>query len=358
VAETETVGIETVRGYHRVALVAVASLLVALVVLMPIAARSGLRALLNPTAGQIVPIAIPVAPSPFEYADIRVAITALDALSGFVTLRISGYYTCLPPCAGSDRIVFASLDLTEDEADRMPRSVAVTLSPTTPEVAQTLQLPIHGHALRYPFDTYEFLLGVNLQRIDTDGKLQPLTATEAADHLRLTIRDALPLVEMSAPVAIDPTTVRPAGQPYDYLHVEAMTFSRPLYLQLTAAIMVGLVALIAAFTVFMQPLRDLLLGTGGMILAQWGIRDFLVPAGTTYTTLIDVGLGATMGFLLTAICARGLVHLWHRNQLGVARVKKAPAAPAGAEPPSGSPQAVQFDDGREREQRQRQTHLD
>jgi hypothetical protein len=126
--------------------------------------------------------------------------------------------------------------------------------------------------------------------------------------------------------------------------VEAMTFRRPLYVQLAAAILVGLVAVVTVFTVFMQPLRDLLVGAGGLILALWGIRELLVPSGTTYFTLVDLGLGLTMGFLLTAICARGFVYLWHRNRLRVPRMGTAPAVPAGAERPSGSSQVLQSDD--------------
>jgi len=146
-AEDETVG-----AHHRVALIAVAVLMLALVVSLPIGLGSTLERLLRPTTGPVFLVATPAAPSPFEYADIRVALIGLDESAGFITLRVSGYYTCQPPCAGSDRIVFASLDQTEDEADRIPRSTAVVLSPTAPEVGQTLQLPVRGHALRYPFD--------------------------------------------------------------------------------------------------------------------------------------------------------------------------------------------------------------
>src|SRR4051812_29437615 len=135
-------------------------------------------------------VATPAAPSPFEYADIRVALVGLDESAGFITLRVCGYYTCESPCAGSDRIVFASLDQTEDEADRIPRAAAVLLSPTAPDVGQTLQLPVRGHALRYPFDSYELVLGVSLQRMDPDGRARPLSATEASNHWRLTLRDA------------------------------------------------------------------------------------------------------------------------------------------------------------------------
>lgn len=322
--------------HHRLALVAVGALLLGLVIAMPIAASSNLQVLLRPTAGAIVPIATPTEPSPSEYADIRVAVITLDSLSGLASLRVSGYYTCLPPCAGNDRIVLSSLDLTEDEADRVPRSVAVVLSATAPEVAQTLQLPVRGHALQYPFDQYEFLLGISLQRVGPDGRAQPLTAEEAADHLRLSIREALPNVEMSVSQAIDPTTVRPAGQPFDFLYVQKLVFKRPLYIPLTAVVMVCLTAMIAAFAVSMQPLRDLLIGAGGLILALWGIRDLLVPPGTPYTTLVDVGLGLIMGFVLSVICVRGFLYLLERNHIRVPRARTTPRAADGGERPPDS----------------------
>jgi len=104
------------------ALIAVAVLMLAIVVSLPIGLGSTLGRLLRPTTGPVFLVATPAAPSPFQYADIRVALIGLDESAGFITLRVSGYYTCEPPCAGSDRIVFASLDQTEDEADRIPRS--------------------------------------------------------------------------------------------------------------------------------------------------------------------------------------------------------------------------------------------
>jgi hypothetical protein len=344
VTENEPVG-----PHHRLALIAVAVLLLALVAALPIGLGSTLEKVVRPTTGPVFVVATPATPSPFEYADIRVALVGLDEAAGFVTLRVSGYYTCQPPCAGSDRIVFASLDQTEDEVDRMPRSTAVTLSPTAPEVAQTVQLPVLGHALRYPFDSYELLLGISLQRVEPDGRARPLLATEAASHLRLTLRDAMPLFEMSAPVAIDPTTVRAAGLPYDYLHVQSMTFARSLDVQVSAVVAVCLIAAIAAFTVLMHPLRDLLLGAGGLILGVWGIRGLLVPSNITFTTLVDIGLGLVIGFLLAAITWRELLYLVERNHLRLPWSPTPLAPPAEAERPSGASAVSRGDDPLEQE---------
>jgi hypothetical protein len=212
VEEHETVGL-----HHRVGLIVAAAVMLTLVGLLPIALSSSVQTLLHPTVGQVFPVATPDAPLPDEYADLRVTLVGLDELSGFITLRVSGYYTCRPPCTATERIVFASVDVAENEADRTLRSAAVLLSPASPEIFQTLQLPVHGHALRYPFDSYEFVLGISLQRVGTDGVAQPLTPTEAASHLRLTLRETLPLFQISVPRAIAPTTIRSAGLPYDYL---------------------------------------------------------------------------------------------------------------------------------------------
>jgi hypothetical protein len=264
---------------------------------------------------------MPANPSSSRFADIRVAIVGLDELPGFVTLRVTGYYTCAPPCESPERVAFASLDLAEHEADRMPRSAAVTLSAQSPEVSQTLQLPVHGDPLSYPFDSYEMLLGISLQQIGPDGYLQPLMHGEADDRLRLTIRDALPLFEVPPFVAIDPITVRPAGQPYAFLYVESIAFRRPLYLQIFAVVMVALTAVVAAFAVFMRPLTDLVVSASGLILAIWGIRSLMVPSNITYPTLVDLGLGTIMGFLLTAIAVRGLMYLVQRNRVALPPVR-------------------------------------
>jgi len=229
---------ETVGLHHRVGLVGVATLMLVLVGLLPIGLMSSLQTLLHPTLGQAFPVVTPDVPSPVEYADLRVALIGLDELSGFMTLRVSGYYTCLPPCTGGERIVFASVDSTEDEAARLPRSAAVMLLPTSPEITQTIQLPVHGHALHYPFDSYELLLGVSVQRVAENAAPVALTPAEAANPMRLTVREALPVFEMSAPTEIDPRSVHAAGLPYDYLYVVGMVFTRPLEMQLTAIALV------------------------------------------------------------------------------------------------------------------------
>jgi hypothetical protein len=327
VEEHERVGL-----HHRVGLFAVAALMLVLVALLPIVINSSFQTLLHPTVGQVFPVATPAAPSPVEYADLRLALVGMDELSGFMTLRVTGYYTCLPPCSSSARIVFASLDPTEAEADRLPRSAAVLLSASSPEVSQTLQLPVPGHALQYPFDQYELTLGVSLQRVGTDGTLQPLTAAEAANHLRLTLREALPNFQMSVPVAIDPTTIRTPGLLYDYLYVVRMALGRPLDLQATAVVLMLLMTMVVAFAVATKPLSELLVGAGGMILALWGMRGLLVPSNITYITLVDVCLGLVMGILLAAINGRGLVWLVHRNRLRVPGKPSARAAHAGERP--------------------------
>jgi hypothetical protein len=107
-----------------------------------------------------------------------------------------------------------------------------------------------------------------------------------------------------------------------------MDFNRQLELQLPAVVLVFLIGAVVAFAVFTKPLQELLVGAGGMILALWGIRSLLVPSGISYITLVDVGLGLVMSFLLAAINGRGLVHLVRRNKLRVPGISRAPAAAA------------------------------
>ena len=76
--------------------------------------------------------------------------------------------------------------------------------------------------------------------------------------------------------------------PDEFLYVRALQFWRPLYLPVLAVLRVLLIAGAAAYSVRTQPVNQLLLGVGSLVLGVWGIRSILVPGFPPYVTAVDL----------------------------------------------------------------------
>lgn len=55
------------------------------------------------------------------------------------------------------------------------------------EISEVTQLPVRGHPIHYPFDTYSLVVGVALQRLRGDSQPQSLSVAEASGHLFLSV---------------------------------------------------------------------------------------------------------------------------------------------------------------------------
>jgi len=113
---------------------------------------------------------------------------------------------------------------------------------------------------------------------------------------------------MSAPRSIDPRTTSAETGPDGFLYVRALQFWRPLYLPVLALLLVLLIAGAAAYSVRTQPVNQLLLGVGSLVLGVWGIRSILVPGFPPYVTAVDLALSLVILLLLGGIIARGVLY--------------------------------------------------
>jgi hypothetical protein len=291
---------------HRIGVLLTATLLLSVVVLLPFLFSSVSREMIGNPDGETYALTPRDEPAP-THSRLHVAVAALDEQQRLVSLRVSGHHLCATACPWSDRILFLSLyDEEDDEAEGLPPSAAVTLPATNVDFTDTIQLPVRGHPLRYPFDSYQLTLAVVLQRVLPDGTIQTLAPAEARGHLFLSIRERLPRLDMDPPVPVDPATVQPTGLPLQYLLVDSIAFQRPLYLQALSILLVLLISAAAAYAVFIGPLHDLLINCGTVVLGVWGIRSILTPSGQTAVTALDVSLAMVIVFLLGAIAVRTL----------------------------------------------------
>ena len=298
---------------YRIAFFLVASIVVALVVMLPFAATSLFDDLFHSVASQVFTLAGERAPgAATERSQVHVAVVDLDESRLRVTLRVSGHRVCPAACRSGVRIVLFSVGLDEAATAGMPPSAYVDLTADQAIVSEAVDLPIHGHPTLYPYDVYDLRLGVALGEISASQPVRPLSRPEGQDQLWLTLQEVLPRENIGPPVALVPGESEVAKDPYPLQSLTLLRFTRPVHERVMAVLLVVLVAAAAAYAVFMRPLHDLVLNSGGLVLGVWGIRSLLSP-GTASRTLIDLSLSLVILFLLGAITFRALEFLYERG---------------------------------------------
>jgi hypothetical protein len=174
------------------------------------------------------------------------------------------------------------------------------------QISASVELPVGGQPTRYPFDTYDLILAVDLQAIRPDGTITPVRPETQTVQTYLSLQSQLQRLTMSPPLEIDPRTVSADSDPNAFLYVRALKFWRPLYLPVLAVLLVLLIGGAAFFSVRTQPVNQLLLGVGSLVLGVWGIRAILVPGFPPYVTAVDLALSLVILLLLGGIIARGV----------------------------------------------------
>jgi hypothetical protein len=300
---------------HRLAFALIATLLLFILAMLPFAIGSVLQDVLGPPQSLVFPIErAPADPSAPARLHLHIAVTGIEEVQRLATLRISGHRICRPSCPWSAQLILFSIDEDDEDAEGLPPSAAVTLQPSTVQFAESVQLPIQGQPLSYPFDTFHLQLGIVLQRVFPDGTVQTLAPTEAPGQLLLTVQDQMPRFTMDPPAAIDPARLQVEGHPHEYLYVRTLSFARPLYLRVLAVLLVLLIAAAAAYAVFLRPLQALIVDAGGLVLGVWGIRAILVPSNLNVVSAVDLALSVVILFLLGAITVRMLVFFHERSR--------------------------------------------
>lgn len=330
---------------HRVAFFVIAGIMLALVALLPFALQSVVSDLIDPAEGQVYTLAAPeTEEGTTVFARLHLAVVAVDELRLHATLRVSGHHDCRTPCDWSTQLILFSFRTFEAESAGMPPSASVTLPPSgTSEqvVTQSVELPMRGIPSRYPFDTYELWLGVAVLQQTADGTVRPFPADDVRRRLYLTVQEQLPREEMAAPEALDPAAFHDPDDAYQYTLVDVLRFNRPLHIKIMTVLLVVLIAAAAAYAVFMRPLSELVVSSGGLVLGVWGIRAILSPSNPAYLTAVDLSLSLVILFLLGAITVRALQYSHARSGYHLRRRGEAPApAPADNtcdEPDCGNP---------------------
>ncbi len=301
---------------YRVAFFLTGLVVLSIVVTLPFSLKSVVDDLFGPATGRVVKLTRgrPDTARP-NHTKLHLAFVSIDESALVMNIRVSGHHRCIE-CDWNDRILFVAVTADDIDADGMPPSAGVTLAQNNVEFSEVIQLPVRGHPIRYPFDTYSLVIGVVLQRLRGDNKPETLSAAEASGHLFLSLQELLPRQIMIGPTLLDPQSPRAPDDPYDYLDAFELQFERPRYVRVLAVLLVLLIASAAAYSVFLRPLHDLVLNSGALVLGVWGIHGILTPQNLYYLTAVDLALSMVIIFLLGAITVRAFLYIHDRGDLG------------------------------------------
>jgi hypothetical protein len=294
-------------------------LLLAIAATLPFSLASIVDDVMGPATGKVFPLMkqprTALAPS---FSRLHVAVTAIDETHLFATLRVSGHHTC-PECAWTDRVLFVSLASDDGDAEGLPPSASVTLPISGEGVSKLVELPLRGFPIRYPFDQYDMILAVALQRVYPDGRIETVAPEQTPRHLSLSLQELLPSLLMSAPEPVDAAALRSPEDPLAYAAAYHVSFERPRYLRILAVLLVVLIASAAAYSVFLRPLADLIVNSGALVLGIWGVRTIITPGNIYYLTAVDLSLSMIILFLLGGLTVKALMHTHDKGEIQILR---------------------------------------
>lgn len=300
-------------AYHRAALALVGVVVLFVAVLVPFAVSSVVANVVSPQShhGFALTATDPAAASATY---VNVDLIGLDEWVGVVSLRVTGEHQCSGSCAWDDSVLFISIPDGYAYGQGLPPAHEIVFPRKNAQpVNQTIQLPIYGEPVHYPYDRYHFALGVLIRHVGDDGADIPFGQSQLpGQQLFLSMRMQAPRLLVSTPRTLSPQQIATRGQGLPYYLTASMAFSRPLYLQVLALLLVLLVTAAAAYAVFLRPLDELVVNAGALVLGVWGIRAILLGTNVPGFTAVDLALSVVILFLLAAMTIRTLLYLWAR----------------------------------------------
>ena len=313
------------RLHYRTGVALVGILLLLVVVTLPFTLSSIWDEMTAPPEGEVFHIgpSADLAPD-VPHARLHLAMVAFDEVARVATLRITGQYECPDPCTARDRLRLFSLSADEQETEGLAYSTVVRMPSKTEPITASVELPLRGHPVRYPFDRYELWLGVVPERELDDGRVVRQSAADATGVWHLTVQEKLPRLVLIETAAVNPRSVETVDNDrmnQHYAFVQRFTFQRPAYLRVLSLMLVLLVTAAAGFAVFLRPLQELVLSAGGLVLGVWGVRSIISPANQAFVSAVDLSLALVILFLLGAITVRAFVFLAQQSRAPVPPVE-------------------------------------
>ena len=328
----------------RLGVAAVGLLVIATIVLLPFAVRSAISDLTTPPTPRLYRLGPPQQPAA-QHLRIHLNVAALDVVQQTATINVTAYQVCPTGCSGAYELLLISAFAEGPHDEGVPPSATVRIPGEPTEVDETVHLPLQGTPIRYPFDGYDLAFGAVLSRVPASGAPQPLTPAEVGwggeGQVFLTLEEKVVGLDMAAPRELSTDQIPVVGAAYPFLIVSEAGFARPFYLRALSVLLVSLVVAAAAYTIFIQPVDQLVISVSALLLGIWGVRNVLVGQAGPPITAVDLSMSLVMLFLLAAVAMRTLTYLYARSGLPIPPPfrTRSPAVPEATAPaaPRGRP---------------------
>ncbi len=312
------------RHWYRLALAASLVLVAFVIVMLPLAIRSMGEVLgraPDPLFDFVTGRQIDPTTAQKEATYINLGLVTLDEENGLITIAISGNRTCGSECA-TITMTLTALDNDADQRRGLPPSITITIKPSDVVFSQSVQLPVRGQPSLYPFDDYSLWLGVGGIVTTSDGRSVEITPDTIPTHAVVSFQNRINDMVMDTPMPIDPQVARSETDPFHFLAVQSLNFTRPAYLEVLTVVLVMLIAVSAAMALFTRGIDELALGFGSLILGIWGVRSVLMPTSLSTATAVDLALTWIILFLLLGLIVRAALHFQRHSELPLPKVKR------------------------------------
>ncbi|MGI8485489.1 MAG: hypothetical protein ACR2OU_14650 [Thermomicrobiales bacterium] len=315
------------RWSYLIGFAVVAAVVLAVIALVPVAVASLVHEIRHPPTS-VTDVLIPAGSLATDaYSVLHLDAVALDEIQRTLTLHVSGYHECLTTCPYQDTLVFFAVRTESRVADGLPPAASLTLPSGTASIDATIQLPVDGEVLFYPFDRYRLVMALGMERATSGQPTRMLQPDEMQGRLVLTLQQHIPRLDVG-PVDIAPEDRLLVNADFASLGVGGASLIRPRYLQVLVILAVMLTAAVAICAVLMRPLSQLVINTGGLVLGVWGIRTLLLAGYPPDSTIVDIVLTGIIFVQLTAVAVRVLLYLGDRGQIQIPYWRRKGAAAA------------------------------
>ena len=312
------------RRWYRLAILLTVLLVIAVVAALPFAIQSMFATLFGTIQEPIydletgaVRTQADAEPEVPDRTYLNIAVSNIDEASASATMTISGHRECSGECPGLNLLLLS----INDSAGGQGTAPSATLEIDTAVhvFTDTVELPVSGNPSLYPFDEYELLLAIAGFSTNADGTQTPLTRADFADNLTVSIQDQVAKFVMQPPIAFPLPDVTEADDLVESVAGQRLDFRRPIYLMVLSGLLVLLIGISGALSLFTRSINDLLLGIGGLILGVWGIRSVMVPQPLPTLSLVDISLSTVILCLLIGLAVRAAIYFRHQSEITLFR---------------------------------------
>lgn len=250
----------------------------------------------------------------------------LNEGDGTITLQATAQRRCLSGCPDTVQLALITVVSPIGDVDEwLPVTQTLTFPPGRDTTSQSVQLPVYGDPIRYPFDQWSFGVLVIPQRVLANGAVEPIPATPGRELLAMSLQSRISRLLMTPDpdrAGAEATAATLLGAPSNRTPptMAIYVLERPLYLRVLTVLLVLLVTAAAAYAVFLRPLDQLLVNAGALVLGIWGVRAILLGSDSAVLTLVDIALICVILFLLAMITARVLWLVEPRSSLRMLRM--------------------------------------